>query len=149
MARSVWLLGDAPGCGFDLVADAIRALRGVVDHLPDSAVHAWTERITSGESRNPVTVLPNLLVVEAGLAWADDGALLDLVAANQPWSFLPLVVVSRHEDEERCIGTYARGASGWVVLPEAPERAREVAEGFARYWFETTLLPLIDMHARL
>ncbi len=148
MARSVWLLGDAPGSGLDLLADAIRNARGVVDHLPDSAVHAWLDRVGADHS-TPVTVLPNLLVVEAELAWAEGGALLDLVAAHQPWSFLPLVVVSRHDDLERCAGTYARGASGWVVLPADEAAAREAAEGFARYWFTTTLLPAIDVRARL
>lgn len=148
MARAVWLLGDAPNSGLDFLADAIRAISRAVDRLPDAAVQAWLETLQSDQPA-AVSALPNLLVVGADLAWADNAALLDAVAASQPWSFLPLVVVSRREDDARCLGSYARGAAGWVVLPPDDEGAREAAVVFARYWFSTTLLPLIDAHARL
>ncbi len=147
MALAVWLLGDAPGSGLDLLAAAIQPVSRAVDHLPDTAVHAWLDGLRASESA-AVSALPNLLVVEAELAWADDADLLRTVANSQPWGFLPLVVVSRTEDDERCLESYTHGAAGWVVLPQDEARAREAAKVFARYWFHTTLLPLIDANAR-
>ncbi len=148
MARSVWLLGDGPGTGLDALGAAIRGVGGVVDHLSDAAVRSWLAAL-SGTEQKALTVLPNLLVADATLAWAGDAALLRAVATSQPWCFLPLVLVSRKDDDELCLGTYAHGAAGWVVLPEDEEELRVATAAFARYWFTTTMLPAIDAGARL
>ena len=144
--RTVWLLGDAPGSGLDLLAEALLARGCKVERVGDESTRAWLNQVKADVQPSS---LPSLLVVSDSLAWGDGGALLESLDQHQPWCFLPLVVVAREENPERCERSYALGAAGWVVLPRALGAARETAEVFARYWLSTNLLPEIGPHARL
>ncbi len=129
------------------MANALKAEEGLVEALAPDTVRTWLDQVEGGDM-TPAS-LPNLLVVSADLALAEQSALLRVVSSVQPWTFLPLVVVSRVDDPERCRAVYEYGVSGWVVLPEDPPALEAAAGAFARYWLRTTLLPQIEAHARM
>lgn len=141
MVQTAWLLGDPHKSGLDAVAAALRDANFRVESLPAERACVWCDEPDSAEH---VVVPPNLLVVEAGLAGADDARLLRVRVEREPWRYLPLVVVSARDDPGACARAYDLGAASWIVMPSDSAARARAADVFARYWTQANLLP--DVH---
>ena len=141
MAPTVWLLGDRTVSGLDELGSALVEARCRVEFVSVKRVRAWRAQPDETER---VIVPPNLVVVDVETAFEENAKLLEMRAEREPWCFLPLVVVSSREDATQCDRAYSLGASSWIVLPQDPQRRREAASVFTRYWTRANLLP--DIH---
>lgn len=133
-ARCAWLVGD--GHALDTLGAALARHDCIVERIAPDAVDGWMSRVRAGDA----AVLPNLILLTDDIAFRDDGAPLEALAARPPWRLLPVVVVTTADDPARCRAAYAAGASSWVVVDPA-DATDEIGEAFARYWLDTALLP--------
>lgn len=141
MTPTVWLLGDPPGELFQALGDALGEVGCQVTRLRGDRLRDWLRAVEAGE---PVSVAPNLLVLDADLALGRDRGLLGTLGELAPWRFLPRVVVATRHDDAACNESYALGAANWVVLPTEPPDRDEACRIFAEYWGRCSLLPRVQ-----
>jgi hypothetical protein len=138
---TVWLLGDPPEHVFDHLAESLRSVGAQTTLLSGDRVRDWLRAVVADE---PVSVAPNLLVLDAAVALDDDSRVLRTLSDHAPWRYLPRVVVGARHDAAACGAAYSLGAANWVVLPPTgPERERACAI-FAEYWGRCSLLPRVQ-----
>jgi hypothetical protein len=133
---TVWLIGDADADGLGALADALGGQGCRVELIARDRAHGLAE---TADAHN--VALPNLIVVAADLAFAEDHRILGLLTGSTPWTWLPVVVAARADDEVRRAATYDAGAAAWIVVPPEPDARREVADVFARYWARACIVP--------
>ena len=140
-ACSVWLIGD-PSAAFTRLAVAIEKAGGQPHHQNPTEVARWRARVRAGEYEGP---LPNLLIVDARLAYAHPDRHLEELLATPPWMFLPLVLLAHRPDPESCARAYRDGAAAWITLPHDAEALDTCLEHVAGYWIKTAVLPEITL----
>lgn len=134
---TVWLIGDADADGLGALADALGGQGCGVELIARDRAHGLAE---TADAANNVA-LPNLIVVAADLAFAEDKRILQLLTESTPWTWLPVVVAARADDEARRGAIYDAGAAAWIVVPPESDARREVADVFARYWARACIVP--------
>ncbi len=140
-ACTVWLIGPA-SAEFTALAAAIEAAGGQAHPLTPAGCGQWRERVAADAYRGP---LPNLLFLDAELAYGHSDGHLEALLSEPPWMFLPLVVVARKGQGAGRGRAYTEGAAAWVTLPaEASVRADFFAH-IARYWVKTAVLPELTL----
>jgi DNA-binding NtrC family response regulator len=140
-ASNVWLIGD-PSDAFASLAVAIEEAGGQPHRLNPTESARWRARVRAGEYEGS---LPNLLIVDARLAYGHPDRHLEELLATPPWMFLPLVVLAHRPDAQACARAYAEGAAAWITLPRDPEALGAHLEHIARYWIKTAVLPEITL----
>jgi len=140
-ACTVWLISPA-SAEFTALAEAIEAAGGQAHPLTPTECGQWRERVSADQYRGP---LPNLLFLDAELAYGHSDGHLEALLSEPPWMFLPLVVIARQGEDEGRARAYTEGAAAWITMPAEAGAQADYLTHIARYWVKTAVLPEITL----
>jgi len=140
-ACTVWLISPT-STAFAALSKAIESAGGQAHALTPAECSQWRERVAAGAYQGP---LPNLLFLDAELAYGHSDGHLEGLLSDPPWMFLPLVVIAREPHPEARSRAYTEGAAAWVTLPKDSTDLDACLAHIARYWVKTAVLPEITL----
>ncbi len=93
--------------------------------------------------RKPATQSANLglILIDIGLEKADGFTVLKAIRENETTKFVPVVMLSGYEEEQKIEMAYRLGANSYVIKPTRYEHYLNIVKEVTRYWSRINIVP--------